>query len=626
MPIQTSITPEFLQAQRSQFSDDQIAREASANDPTFAKMYQMESAQDTPNFTELLNYSAFGDAAGEQLPPQLPSFGDIPEPDVEMDTLEGFPDFSEQELRKAPEKRVPGTFSFEAQESLREEHPILGTLAGPMKQLINVGPSAFDAAKGITQFGIGALNPDHKKNSLANLGRLALGTLINTAELTGIDIPDTASEEIAEAAGRHLVERYGSFEDLQKTLFEDPFGVALDMTPILSGTKPVQAVRMTGKAAKAPAKLLGAGAKKVASGTDEVLGSMTGVGKGAIEQAKRTPRSKAFLEGVKGGMEHNEQKIIEDSVNAFNKVKDVRRTKYLDELEKIKDVSGELDISKTVSSIENAMDDFSVKVKSNGELDFSTSTVASPATQQEITAVYNEIVAWGKEGGQTFDPIGIDTLVKRVDDVFPTTARGQAFAAPIVDSLRKNLKDNVPGYEKMTKEYADLSAVIKDVKTALSIDLEHGRLKRPDTALRKLSQTMRQNFEHRKAIVETLDEIGESSILERVAGTQFNPILPRGLMKIVDSAGILSVRAMGLNLVSLAPFAATSPRLVVQFLRAMGYTKSAAQKLGDYSKKVGANKAFSDLSVGGAAIFNQVVPQDALDFERIFPLPPELTK
>lgn len=117
----------------------------------------------------------------------------------------------------------------------------------------NILPSAGKMALGMGEAAINALNPDLSKNTIANMSRLGMGVvqkidptqgkLISKATqvlnpATMYDRYTGASTDYqpqAEAVGKFYKDRYGGVDNIKKSLYEDPTGVALDAATVLSG-------------------------------------------------------------------------------------------------------------------------------------------------------------------------------------------------------------------------------------------------------------------------------------------------------------------------------------------------------------------------------------------------------
>lgn len=152
----------------------------------------------------------------------------------------------------------------------------------------NVVTSGIKAVGDIGGALINTVNPDMEKNTVANLGKLVLGTLqyIDPTQALG-----TKYEKNAKAVGQFYLDRYGSLDKVKNTLYNDPVGMALDVASVLSG---VGGIAKGGAVGAAKLGELGTAAKlgkvgnafsKAASFTDPL--SLIGKGAGKVTSGTR---------------------------------------------------------------------------------------------------------------------------------------------------------------------------------------------------------------------------------------------------------------------------------------------------------------------------------------------------
>ncbi len=79
---------------------------------------------------------------------------------------------------------------------------------------------------------VNTLNPDMEKNTVANLGKLAVGTaqFLDPTQMLG-----TGFEDRARTVGNFYKDRYGGLDKIGNTLYNDPVGAALDVATVASG-------------------------------------------------------------------------------------------------------------------------------------------------------------------------------------------------------------------------------------------------------------------------------------------------------------------------------------------------------------------------------------------------------
>ncbi len=105
----------------------------------------------------------------------------------------------------------------------------------------NVGKSGVSAIKDIGSAVVNVLNPDMEKNTLANLGKLG----VDTAKLVAGDPSELnrASQVLS-----FYKQRYGGFDNVGETIYNDPVGFLLDASVVLGGAGAV--VKGVGTAGK----------------------------------------------------------------------------------------------------------------------------------------------------------------------------------------------------------------------------------------------------------------------------------------------------------------------------------------------------------------------------------------
>jgi hypothetical protein len=181
----------------------------------------------------------------------------------------------------------------------------------------NITGSAFNYAKNLVGGIANVFNPDMEKNTLANAGRLAVGTGINAVEsLTGneqmFDNP-FGSEDVANGMGQYITDRYGSLDKAAETLRTDPVGFLSDISTVVTGVGgaasaglkaagATKAAGIAGKVAKlgmnAEPAMIAAntvkGAAKVGKG---IVSQVTGLAPETISTIKSNPKFPAAKKG-----------------------------------------------------------------------------------------------------------------------------------------------------------------------------------------------------------------------------------------------------------------------------------------------------------------------------------------
>lgn len=420
----------------------------------------------------------------------------------------------------------------------------------PGKALSNAPHSAYEFGKAVAQ---PFMHPVETAGNLAAIGsgviqHLGLG-----------DQEDTEDKDTASAAGKFLVDRYGSVEGIKKTLATDPVGVAADLSTILGGTG----------LTRAAGSLAGKAARGVGRGAAELAGLQTGVGSEPLMQAARAgyeggEAAKAFRANITGAAPMEE--AVRDAQNAVKNLRQQRSAAYTEGMRAVGEVDTPLDFSKIDDALARATE---VKTFHGISLE--------PETQAIRQKIGKSVAAWKALEPEVYHtPEGLDALKQRVGSIrdntdFGTPARKVADDA--YHAIRQTIVDEAPEYGRVMKGYEEASKQIQNLQRELSVPTDKGNI---DTSLRKLQSVLRNNvntsFGRRKELAQFLVDNGSPELMYKLAGQALNPIAPRGLQRLATSIGLEVASLLGLGTVGgiaaahLAPAAAllpmTSPRLM----------------------------------------------------------------
>ncbi len=376
------------------------------------------------------------------------------------------------------------------------------------------------------------------------------------------------------ALAERLKERYGSLEALGTTAYEDPVGFLGDLSSLLGlGTGALKvgasvapkigglgrAASVAGKAARLtdPLYLPAKGAMKVgrlvvgppAKIGAAAIGAGTGAGTEAVIVA--TKSGKKFRDVMRGKVSVIE--VAEDVRKAVGELRRKRAAAYQKALKEVKKVDTKIDLDPIKGSIDSELEKFRVN-RVDGELDFNVSAITDTG-QKEIARAVQLLENWPDKS-----VLGVDALKRRLADMRLNSNSGQvrAFIAPLERAVRKSL-DTIPGYKKMTREYRIATEVIE------TIDREFSLSQKPGTTIRSLSNALNQNNEYRQILLKTLDEMGETQLVEEVAGLAFRSTAPRGIMRPLAAGTLVYGIGKG-NLEALRGLTLTLPRFMGEVL------------------------------------------------------------
>jgi len=348
------------------------------------------------------------------------------------------------------------------------------------------------------------------------------------------------------------------------------------------------AIPFAGKVLSTAAKGVTKGVGKIAA---ETLGKTTGAGEFAIKEAFSNPSVMKFARqaGI-DGVENLQEKALSDSFDSLRTIKNNRANSYISKLNEIKlDKTSQDEIVNSVGERLKDLvspDKFNIDIiptPSGAKVDFSKSTLIDG--QAAVNKAINDLATWND-----YTPAGLDVLKKRLGDYtsqVPFRTPAKAFLTDIKVTLTKELENKVPKYKEMTNGYREASELIDEIEKGLSLKDKVSQ----DTAIRKLMSTMRQNNEFRKDLLSTLENIGGKDITGQIAGSTLASFTPRGLSGAVMGPAIGGFSVYSLINPATLPtvlmyLAASSPRLVGEFVSLLGKISSGIEKSGEAASKV----------------------------------------
>jgi hypothetical protein len=311
----------------------------------------------------------------------------------------------------------------------------------------------------------------------------------------------------------------------------------------------------------------------------EGLGVSTGAGYGAIKAGlqattKGGDEATAFRDALRGDVTPDQ--IVDEARGALGNIISDRTKTYRAQLEKLKTNVKEFDTTPVIQKFNKQLEDFGVAFDDKGLPDFSR----SPGLQRYEKDLYNMSMVlknWGTKAGDN-TVIGVDKLKQVLDD-FRIGSRDSTKFDSFVTALRneaKGLIKNEPGYDKLVKDYETSTGLIKEIQRGLSL----GDKAQTDTAFRKLTTTLRTNNEFRKQLVDELDQITGGTLVPKIAGQQLSEWVPRGLSRIASGALGVGGLVGGVGIIPIfKALLFTSPHLIGNVLRAIGYPVSKGRKL-----------------------------------------------
>ncbi len=475
-----------------------------------------------------------------------------------------------------PQSSIPGTFP---------SNPVGSPLGEAAKTVANIPGSAVNfAVKGVG----GTLNPLNTLKTGQNLAQSVQGArqeaqvdprgknAILKDTITGL--PNAAYHSLVPSFIQHLIK--GNTEEAARNITEDPVGQIAPL--ILMGKAAAEkagvgpqfdaAISKTAKTATAPFRAAGNAVTKVAGKVaSETLGVTTGAGGEAVRQAyNATPE---FTEALRGRTP--ESAIVDKAQSALENIRETRRVNYRTQLENLKGDETIIDFKPIENKLHTNLKNYGVKVADDGTLDFSRSVIGNaPEAVRVIESAYKDIIDWGKQQGDT-TPAGLDILKKRLDDLYAPTGQSRSFVQSLKETVTQRLNE-VPGYEDMTRGYADMTKLINDIKSGTGA----GGKASADTVIKKLNSALKQNQDFRLEMVKELEKHSGQNLLQELSGSSLSSAIPRGLFgKGLDLLGLSLLLRGFIEPSVFIELASSSPRLVGEFVRALGLSARKTKAL-----------------------------------------------
>ncbi len=324
-----------------------------------------------------------------------------------------------------------------------------------------------------------------------------------------------------------------------------------------------------------------------------VIGRVTGAGPGAAEEAVRG--SKAFTDAMRGKVTGEE--IVDSAKEALGTLKASRASAYQAKLAEIGKIKGEIDTAPIGEKTIKLMERYGVKVNGDGSFNLSRTALGSKGNR-DVEEILHIIKGWGSQPGDK-TPVGLDTLKRQLDDFYSESSNARAFVTELRNEVKNLIVREVPEYAQMTKGYSEATKLIKDVEAGLMLRKQGmtGRVV-ADQTLRRLTSSMRDNFELRRELVGILGAQGGQDLTGQIGGYSMNALLPRGLAGITPSLAGTAAALNYLNPKWLPLLVASSPRVSGEFLRMLG--------------KASRTGAGASMAVGKAAAYLTVPPAENL--------------
>ena len=453
--------------------------------------------------------------------------------------------------------------------------------------ITNLGPSAKQYGEDIYT---AVSDPINTAKSLYELGK----------GVVQLAIPgEQGNEGLARNVGKFLGERYGTVENIKRTIASDPVGFLGDASMLFTGGGSL-AAKVPGltKAGKFVAKhasnldplsMAGKGVAGTAKGVGELTSHVVG---GVLSGSGSTPLKAAFREGLEGGDtvaksmrgKVEPEVAVQKAIVQIKRLANQRMEHYRANKEKWTGMNNKIDLSETVGRLREGMANMTY-----GKFN----TVRNKAEKTKIRALQESIEEFAKDPS-IHDAAGFDTLKRTLYDI-DIDPRKFKFAHRMRSSLYKQIS------EKIREQVPEYAQAMDDFQEALKLEeglikeLSLGKNVTTDQTLRKLQSAMRDNVNagmgHREKQLRVLDESGE--IFNMLAGQALNPITPRGIARL--SGVPIAYGAGAVNPWLFGMYGLQSPRLTGKMARGMGKVGYIPHKIYKGGEALGRKLGFKDI-------------------------------
>lgn len=463
----------------------------------------------------------------------------------------------------------------------------------PRQALSNLPSSAANVAKSL---GHAIAHPIDTVSTMADVaaGGLRAGAqkVLPKAVFDAIDTstgsPETTQriETAANAAGKHLADRYGSVEGFKKALATDPVGVVADASAALTGAGGI-ATRAPGIVGRA-----GQAVQRAASAVDpisatarvalpaagrlsaDLVGVMTGAGTRPIQEAYRagTTGNRAFVEHMRELRPLDE--VVDMANRAVGRMGAERSREYNAGMAGVRANQTPMDFQPVLNALAGA----------RNRAVYTSPTGRAIVKDAEALAAHDQIERLIGDFMHLppveRTPSAFDALKQSIGDIRQAHKQGTAardVANEAYRAARDEITRQVPGYADTMRDYGHASDAIGEMRRTLSVNDKAST----DTTLRKLQSTMRNNvntnYGQRTRLLDELAQY-EPNLPAALAGQALNANMPRGLARIgVENA--VRAGAAFMHPGTLATLPLQSPRLMGETAYGLGRVVGGARDI-----------------------------------------------
>jgi hypothetical protein len=395
----------------------------------------------------------------------------------------------------------------------------------PGAAVVNALPSAWRFASGMAQTIM------HPLDTVEALAKLVAGGMHTAFPGASPDSPiKRETMGMASQFGQAMKDRYGGYEQIKRTVAEDPVGAAADVSTVLLGgsalvpkaSKAATALKAASKATN-PLSVVSPTVKLVGKAGKNVLGATFGTGAETVAEAARSGyRGKtAFMENLKGNV---------PMTDVLDYIKTGVRNMGIEKANQYKANMASVSNDKTIlnfKGVDSAINDAAATMTYKGKI---VNNKAAKALQD----VTDEVEKWkALDPAEYHTPEGFDALKQKIGGILEEipfeNKRARSAVGAVYNSLKGEITKQAPTYAKAMKDYSDASELITEIERALGA----GQKTAADTAMRKLQSLMRNNVQtnygNRLDLARQLEGRGGVEFMPALAGQAMNSWTSRGL-------------------------------------------------------------------------------------------------
>jgi len=525
----------------------------------------------------------------------------------------------------APKERAAGPLRL-TEETPYE--PSFGTVLGTAAK--NFPSSAYNVLTSMVE---PILSPVETAKAIGQIGEGAYSKVKGKLGFSQ-DPEEKARQEAAiDAVGAHFADRYGSREGFRKAFMEDPAGIMMDLSTVLTGGGAL--------AAKAPALAAKAGqvASKVPVGakvvsTIQQSPTAAAIGKGVEElgeAAQTIGRSvdpfslglKATEKGIEGAGKLAAIPISLKSGASIRSLQQAVDAGLTQNVEFVRHLSGEGSTSEVVQAVQDAVrsvakersDDYLKRMTgpraSTVPLDFNP-VLSELSTQYRnmshlknptaaLTEAYEAVGQFQQKGLNTISDF--DKLKQRLDEIrksYRGDDRSQAAITAVRQEVYKTIASRSPEYARAMEAYQTASKKLDELKA----DLGGNPNATVSQQMRKILKAQKSPFG--SSLLDDLDRFNPD-LKYMIAGQELSQVLPVGTVRQAIIGGMIpahgSYQAMaGLDPALMAFHAATlpfaSPIVGGTVLGATGLAAGVPARVGEVYGKVPSMARYAPYQAG----------------------------